>query len=180
MKFRFPHRPWAVLAGLALCGGVTGLALAATGATASAESFNQLIPISSGMRIDVKGAVNYPGPNAPVIQWPATGGANQNWNVPGVGSSGLIQSEHSGLCLTTDGVPGDTLYQDTCTNGNPFDTWTIQDSPAGDAINGNQAVTILNQFTGLVVDVFGDSYNEGATMDAWYPNGQFNQIFWVY
>jgi acyl-CoA reductase-like NAD-dependent aldehyde dehydrogenase len=58
MQFRFLHRSRALLAGLALFGGVTGLALAGTGSSASAESFNNLIAISSGLRLDVRGAVN--------------------------------------------------------------------------------------------------------------------------
>jgi Ricin-type beta-trefoil lectin domain-like len=40
-------------------------------------------------------------PGAPIIQWWATGGAEQRWNVPANKTDGPIINEHSGMCITT-------------------------------------------------------------------------------
>ncbi len=100
---------------MALCGGVSGVALAATGGTASADpSYVTLTSASTGLNLDVKGASTEPGPNGVVIQWYPNGQANQYWSVPAVGTIGVIRNENSGMCLTTDGYEGDQLYQEPC------------------------------------------------------------------
>ena len=60
----------------------------------------------------------------------------------------------------------------------PYEDWVVQDNSQGDAVNGNQAVSIYNPAFNLVVDVYGNSYSAGAPIDAWPANGQFNQAFW--
>ena len=67
MHSRFFRRPGAALSLLALCGGLSGAALAATAGSASAQQNSDIIPISSGLRLDVSGAATWAG--APVIQW---------------------------------------------------------------------------------------------------------------
>jgi Ricin-type beta-trefoil lectin domain len=113
-------------AGLALCGGATFAALAATGGTASAQSntYTTLNPSSSFMAIDVSGASTAPG--AGVIQWYDNGGSNQRWSVPGGGSIGPIANQNSGMCLTTDGTAGDELFQWYCTPGNVDQQWYVK------------------------------------------------------
>ncbi len=176
MHSRFLRRSGAALSLLALCGGLSGAALAATAGSASAQQNSDIIPISSGLRLDVSGQASWAG--APVIQWDANGQANQKWEVPPIGAApNLIQNANSKMCLTTDGVAGDQLYQEPCVYS-PYEDWVLQDNSQGDAVNGDQAVTIYNPAFNLVVDVYGNSYTEGAAIDAWPANGQFNQAFW--
>jgi hypothetical protein len=108
-----------------------------------------------------------------VIDWYSNGGANQDWLfVPEANSNTTyeIVNVNSNMCLTTDGVAGDQVYQDYCTNstnqqwgtaltqGNPTDYWHIQ-----------------SVYSGLYLDVSGDSPWPGASIDTWYDNGGDNR-----
>jgi hypothetical protein len=159
------------LVGFALCGGGTGAALATTGSTAFAQSYTTLNAASSFMAIDVSGAATWPG--APVIQWYDNGGANQHWSVPGSGATGEIQNQNSGMCLDTDGVAGDQLFQMPCDPNNPLQQWYVDEiwTVIGDE------VALYNPTSGLWVDVYGNSYSAGAAIDAWYGNRGYNQSF---
>jgi hypothetical protein len=53
---------------------------------------------------------------APIIQWWADSGAEQEWLLPRKYRNGEIYNQNSGMCITTDGVAGDQLYQDYCSN----------------------------------------------------------------
>ncbi|MCL2394393.1 MAG: RICIN domain-containing protein [Acidimicrobiaceae bacterium] len=158
-------------AGLALCGGLSLAALAGSGGTAFAQSYTTLNAASTFMAIDVNGASTAPG--AGVIQWYDNGGANQHWSLPGGGSTGMIQNQNSGMCLDTDGIAGDQLFQMPCESNNPLEQWSVTENwtAFGDA------VVLGNSYSGLWVDVYGNSYSAGAAIDAWYPNGQPNQTF---
>jgi hypothetical protein len=143
-------------------------------ASASTTFTTDLTPANTGLLVlDVSGASTYPG--APVIDWYSNGGANQDWLfVPEANSNTTyeIVNVNSNMCLTTDGVAGDQVYQDYCTNstnqqwgtaltqGNPTDYWHIQ-----------------SVYSGLYLDVSGDSPWPGASIDTWYDNGGDNQYF---
>jgi hypothetical protein len=170
MSRRFFRRSGAALAGLTLCGGLTAGTLAATASPAGAQSYILLQAESSGLDLNVSGASTAPG--GVVIQWPATGGGlNEMWTVPATGSGGVIQNANSAMCLTTDGVAGDQLYQKPCIRRlRRYETWDIYNGDPGD-------VVIYNPYFNLVVDVYGDSDSWGAPIDAWPYNGQGNQNF---
>lgn len=112
-----------------------------------------------------------------VVQWYNDGGAEQKWYFDQVydasyGFEGLLlRNENSGLCLSTDGTAGDTLFQVTCDPGNTSE-WFSRGTSAADN-------TFFNRSTGLYLDVSGYSYAAGANMDLWYWNGGQNQWFWV-
>jgi Ricin-type beta-trefoil lectin domain-like len=168
--FRRSHAVLAALAGLALCGAATVAVVATTGGTASAISGYYLIlsADSSSLNLDVSGASTAPGGR--VTQWYSNGGANQNWSVPDIGLSGVIQNQNSGMCLTTDGVAGDRLYQKLCLQRMfPYQQRHVS-SPS------SNIVTLYNPAFGLAVDVYNDSDSAGAHIDGWYPNGQPNQF----
>jgi hypothetical protein len=153
---------------------MVGATAAATPASASTGSdYHPLISNSSWLNVGVRGGSTSSGTD--IIQWWADGAADQQWRGFQYGGDGSnvvrFQNQGSGLCLTTDGVPGHWVYQEAC-----------------DAANGRQAwmrtyiwfysgYTLYNAATGLNLDVQGNSYWGGAEIDVWYPNGQVNQIF---
>jgi hypothetical protein len=176
MSARFFRRSRAALAGLAVCGGLTAGTLAATAGpaaaqSADAQSYGTLTAYSSGLNLDVSGASTAPG--GVVIQSYANGGADQNWSVPAVYTTGRIRNQNSGMCLTTDGVAGDQLYQKPCLRRLArYQRWHVY--LAAFAAN---TVTFYNPAFGLAVDVYENSTQAGAPIDAWPLNGQMNQFF---
>jgi hypothetical protein len=125
---------------------------------------------NSSLAIDVSGASTAPG--APIIQWYDNGGNNQHWQYATDYQVGPIINENSGMCITTDGIPGDQLVQMPCV-GAMAQEWMVVDST--DVTR--PARSFYNPYFGLEVDVYGDSPWAGAPIDAWYPNGQNNQAF---
>jgi ricin-type beta-trefoil lectin protein len=151
---------------------VGALAAGATSAHAASGFTIHLSPNSSfGLLLDMSGASTSSGGG--LIQWYADGGANQNWNfIPVAGSENyLIQNGNSGLCLTTDGVAGDQIVQFPCAGG----INQIWHTPVTPSLVG--AGTIMNPWSGLYMDVYGDSPWAGAGIDAYYYNGGANQFF---
>lgn len=112
-----------------------------------------------------------------VVQWYNDGGAEQKWYFDQVYDSAsgfegyLLRNQNSGLCLSTDGNAGDTLFQDYCNPANVAEWFTVGTSGADNRI--------FNRHTGLYLDVSGYSYAAGADMDLWYWNGYSNQWFWI-
>jgi hypothetical protein len=116
-------------------------------------------------------------PDARIIQWNNDGTTEQKWYFDQVvyyytgGVAGyMIRNENSGLCLSQDGSAGDGFVQETC-NAN-------QDEIFGRTSWGGSNY-IYNVSTGLMLDVSGFSYSQGAAIDGWYQNDQGNQNFWV-
>lgn len=178
MPSRFFRRSRAVLTGLALCGAATAAVLPATSGAASAaqvpstsatatEYYYTFSAESDGLYLDVQGGSTAKG--ALVLQWLPTGTASEEW---GTGPGWHIRNENSGMCLTTDGVAGDQLYQKPCLKRLArYQTWYPTCLPEGCLLAGDN---------GLVVDVYQGSTAEGAHIDAWplNPNGpQPNQLF---
>jgi len=174
--------------GLGFTAVVAGSALTATG-TASASTLNDysaslrdyssystLVAGSSWLDVAVSGGSTSAG--APIIQWWADGGAEQQWRLPLAYQTGEIINENSGMCITTDGVPGDQLYQEPCA-GSAFGSGPTSANQQWQADYTEYGpTTFVNPATGLVLDVSGYSLWGGGAIDAWYPNGQLNQTFW--
>ena len=174
---RIDHRAVRLLA-------VAGVGLAGVGATAGAAqadtgwavSWSQpyLITASYDLQaVSVSGAATSGG--APVIQWAAYGGPEQQWSfgnetLNGVYDGTLIMNLNSGLCLNTDGVAGDQLDQEICYDGNVNELYDINGGLGG-------YDSISNVGSGLYLDVSGYSWNEGDAIDLWYQNNQANQTF---
>jgi len=177
---------------------VAALALAAAGAVSPAAhadtTYSKLMAQHSGMVIDVQGGSTERG--APVIQWYDNGGANQHWTLPITRAANLgdvatdtVLNQNSGMCLTTDGVAGDQLYQYPClttASGEPFPTqeWEVKRVNANGVTWGSDV--LRNPSSGLVVDVSQSSYRPGAPIIAWPENHAdffsytFNQVFEQY
>lgn len=112
---------------------------------------------------------------APVIQWPADDGTEQEWRFGtetynGVYQGTFILNDNSGKCINTDGVAGDTLDQEICYYGNVNELYLIHG-------NLGSYDSISNLGSGLYLDVNSYSWNEGANIDLWYQNDQPNQTF---
>jgi hypothetical protein len=174
--------------GLGFTAAVAGSLLTATG-TASAStvndysaslqdysSYSTLVAASSWLDVAVSGGSTAAG--APIIQWWADGGAEQQWRLPLAYRTGEIINENSGMCITTDGVAGDQLFQEPCAGStfgsgptSGYQQWQADYTEYG-------PTTFVNPASGLVLDVSGYSLWGGGAIDAWYPNGQLNQTFW--
>jgi hypothetical protein len=166
MSGRFFHRARLALAGLALCGGVSGVALAATGGTAYATTFDgPLTALSSSWSLDV-------GQNGLVIQDQYDASFSQIWYTQSPGTFGRIKNFFYNKCLTTDGVEGDQLYLKRCTRSlAAYQTWkVIQDAP--------EIESFWSPYFNLYVDVYQGSKQLGAPIDGWpYNGGALNQWF---
>jgi hypothetical protein len=159
------------MAVLGTTGGIAsaGQLAAITGTASADQSYVTFNAESSGLYLDVSGAST--APNGLVIQWYPDGGANQNWSVPAAESVGRIRNQNSGMCLTTDGVAGDQLYQKPCLRRLArYQRWSIVPL-------ANGYVVLANVYFNLVVDVYGNSGTAGAPIDAWPYKGQPNQQF---
>ena len=135
-------------------------------------------------------------PGTDLIIWPNTGGDEQKWSrfvYPGdpITTDTLIegqpfwttsrfQNQKSGLCITTDGVAGHSLFQEPCDPSNKHQIWQQSNYyyvvPDGrrfqDSHNG---VGYFNPESGLWWDLEGASANDGTRVIGWYSNTGSNQ-----
>jgi hypothetical protein len=125
--------------------------------------------VLSGKLVDVYGASTAAG--AQVIQWPANGGLNQQWQFVDVGGGSFkIVSVNSGLVLDVYGAStqaGAAVIQWPW-NGGRNQQWQLVDL-------GNGAFKIASVNTGLVLDVYGASGDSGAHLIQWSWHGGANQ-----
>ncbi|MFJ8625021.1 RICIN domain-containing protein [Kitasatospora sp. NPDC093550] len=116
---------------------------------------------ASSMLLDVSGASTATG--GPVIQWPATGGANQKWRLTRLADNVYtLTGVHSGLCLDVPGhsaTPGAPLQQWTCNGGaNQQFALDLTGSTTG------STYTLVGIGSGLVLGT-GGSTTQGAAVD---------------
>jgi hypothetical protein len=170
------HRPrrarlTAILVGLAVPALLGGTLLAGP-ASASTGFTTEITPNNTfGLLLDVSGASTQPG--APVIDWWADSGANQEWTFSTTGAYDTYEiiNYNSGQCLTAYPAPGDQVYQWPCNDG-PAQQWVT-----GLTAGSIYAYTIQNVNSGLYLDVSGNSSSPGTAIDTWPYNGQSNQEF---
>jgi hypothetical protein len=139
---------------------------------ASAEAFSGLEATSSFWTLDVVGGSMAWGADLNV--WWANGARSQLWTYPTSGQTGVIFNANSAMCVTTDDVPGDQLYQFPCLANAPTQQWNAITVPAW-FDPGRTMTYFVNPATQLVIDVDGNSYAAGAAVDAWHFNGATNQ-----
>lgn len=170
---RHAARLTAAVAGLALPALIGGAVLAGNASASTAFTTHVSPDNTFYLQLDVSGASTQPG--APVIDWWSNGGANQSWTFSPIGGANTYEiiNGNSNQCLTTDGVAGDQLYQLPCT-GSQEQQWATSLSLTA---SGTQA--IRNVYSGLYVDVSGDSPWPGAAIDTWTYNGGDNQFFFA-
>jgi hypothetical protein len=153
---------------------VAAVALAAP-AAASAQPL-QSVAILTGasygyFALDVEGGSTESG--AKILQWYGNWSGNQRWNlVTRADGKQQIVNQKSGMCLTTNGVPGAKLFQYFC-NGSRAQEWQ-----GNLALYPSTAATHLKNPTyNLVADIEGGSGWAGAYLVGWYANGGANQDF---
>jgi len=173
----------AAIAAVATVGGLTATAGAAHADTIDGYTVNwasgagTIGIIYDGMDVAVPESSTTPGTR--IIQWYSDGGSEQNWYLDQVYDPNgnyvgdFLRNENSNLCIQTDGIPGDNTYQEPCNPANGLMVWMPHVTQTG----SYAYVSYTNEATGLNLDVYGDSYGEGADIDAWYPNGGDNQNF---
>jgi hypothetical protein len=143
--------------------------LAGTSGAAEASNSVTIAPLPNPfVFMDVVGAST--GDGARVIVW-LQSGDNQRWSFRPAGSSYEIVNQHSGKCLTTDGVAGHQLYQWRC-KGDPGQFWDTELPTHGGAW------PIRNPASGLQVDLNGHDTTAGTPVIGWPWNGGSNQ-YWI-
>jgi Ricin-type beta-trefoil lectin domain-like len=164
----------ATVAALALATALTPLAFVAP-AHASLPGYQPLASALSGHQLDVSGGST--SAFAPVIVWWGHGQSNQQWNFPSTdGQTGYIINENSGMCLTTDQVAGDQLYQYPCGGAAaPLQLWLVHTYPVPTPVGTFVYGWFTNPASGLVVDLSQSSYAVGAAVVGWYGTGGLNQ-----
>ena len=116
-------------------------------------------------------------PGGQLIDWFSYGGANQMWTFHNTtfknsGQLYTIVNQNSGLCLTTDGIAGDRVVQETCSGNNLTQVWYTGLSPFS-----TQGWVVENEASGLYLDVDQDNPDFGAWIITWPFNGGLNQYF---
>ncbi len=134
----------------------------------SAPRFN-VTSAQSGKLVDVYGGSHAPG--AAIIQWPANGGANQQWRFEPLGNDVYrIVAVHSGQVLDVYGrstAAGADVIQWPW-NGGPNQQWRVVALSSG-------MVEIVSVNSGMVLDVFGAGSADGAKLIQWPRHGGANQ-----
>jgi hypothetical protein len=118
---------------------------------------------------------------AAIIQWPATGGTNQTWNLHhAYGNVFSLVSAKSGKCLDVSGAStsqGSALVQWPC-SGAANQLWAF-DAVGDYASSSNTSYALKGLGSGLVVDVPKNSTTQGTALDQWSSNGGSNQVWRV-
>ncbi len=131
--------------------------------------YYQLVAQHSGKLADISGASTSPG--AALVQWPATGGINQQFDfVASDGGYHRIRARHSGLVLqVASSSSGADITQQPDTNATS-QQWRVVDQGGG-------VVSLVNRLSGLAMDVWEESTADGARISQWTVTGSANQRF---
>lgn len=132
-------------------------------------AYYRIVNRNSGQVLDVNGASTANG--TAVIQWPWTGGNNQQWQVIDNGGGYYrVINRNSSRALDVNGgstASGAAVIQWTWNGGNN-QQWQFVD-------NGGGYFRIINRNSGQALDVNGGSTTSGATVIQWPWNGGNNQ-----
>jgi len=139
------------------------------GAAVDLSGTYRLVNARSGLVLDASGGGTADG--TAVIQWPANGGANQQWTLTR-NSAGYytVTGVASGKALDVPNAttsPGTSLKLWT-PNGAANQQWLV--APAADG-----AYTVEARSNGYRAEVLGASTSQGAAVDQWPANGGANQ-----
>ncbi|GAA3900743.1 hypothetical protein GCM10023084_61470 [Streptomyces lacrimifluminis] len=128
--------------------------------------------VNSGQMLDVYD--NSTGDGASVVQWPSTGGTNQQWNiVPVSGQLYRIVNRNSGKVLEMPNGShsrGTALKQNTY-NGGSNQLWYFEQVSGGYVIRNFESKQVL--------EVGNDSTANGAAVDQWMALNQPNQTWTI-
>jgi lysophospholipase L1-like esterase len=132
------------------------------------SSYYKLVNRNSGLVLDISGGSTANGGVA--IQWPYSGGTNQQWQEVSVNGGYKLVNRNSGKVLDNPGysrTAGTQIDQWDDTNGSN-QWWNLVSI-------GNGFYNLVNQSSGLYADVSGGSTTNGAAVILWSSNGGFNQ-----
>lgn len=127
-----------------------------------------LVAQHSGKRADVNGASTAVG--ATLVQWPATSGLNQQFDFLPTGDHYRVRARHSGLVLQVAGTGTGADITQQRDAGTPNQLWRLVD-------HGGGVVSLVNQQSGLAMDVWSASTADGARISQWTVTGSSNQRF---
>lgn len=129
----------------------------------------RLAAANSGEVADVTGGATTAG--APLIQWSADGGLNQQFDFVSTGDGYYrIRARQSGLVLQVSGsATGADITQQPDTNASA-EQWRVIDQGGG-------VVSLVNRSSGLAMDVWEASTADGARISQWTYTGSANQRF---
>ena len=145
---------------------------------------------ASGMSLDndCDGCSGSPTTGQEVIQYTTNGVAAQQWTIHSQGNGYFIMvNVQSGLCLDDpygNGTPSRSLPQQNGSstmlwqvgcNGNPAQNWKFLPQGNSSFVIENQAATVNNGGTPLVIDVQNGQASAGLQMWLYYANGQAPQ-----
>lgn len=131
-------------------------------------TYYKIVNRNSGQVLDISGGSTSNGGLA--IQWPYSGGANQQWQEVAFNGGYKLVNRNSGLLLDNPGyskTSGTQLDQWNDTNGNN-QWWNL-------VSDGNGYYNLVNQYSGLYADVSGASTANGAAVIEWPSTGGANQ-----
>ncbi|NUT47288.1 MAG: glycoside hydrolase family 95 protein [Saccharothrix sp.] len=130
--------------------------------------YYHLVAQHSGKRADVNGASTAAG--ALLVQWPATTGLNQQFDFLPSGDLYRVRARHSGLVLQVAGTGTGADITQQRDAGTPNQLWRLVD-------HGGGVVSLVNQQSGLAMDVWSASTADGARISQWTVTGSSNQRF---
>lgn len=131
-------------------------------------TYYKIVNRNSGLALDISGASKTNGGVA--IQWPYSGGYNQQWKEVAVNGGYKLVNRNSGLLLddpNSSKTAGTQLDQWNDSNANN-QWWNLVSA-------GNGYYFIVNQSSGLYADVSGQSTANGASVLEWTRTGNNNQ-----
>jgi endoglucanase len=154
--------------GLTSNGGGGGSTPTPTPTPGGGSGYYKIVNRNSGQVLDISGSSKANGGVA--IQWPYSGGANQQWQEVSINGGYKLVNRNSGLLLDDPGgskTTGTQLDQWNDTNGSN-QWWNLVSA-------GNGYYYLVSQSSGLYADVSGASKANGATVIQWSSDGGTNQ-----
>jgi hypothetical protein len=131
--------------------------------------YHRLVAQHSGKLADIDARSTAAG--AALIQWPATGGTNQQFEFVDAGDDYYrIKARHSGLVLQAMGNSSGADITQQAETSTTSQQWRLQD-------HGDGTVSPINRASGLAMDVWERSTADGARISQWTYTGNPNQRF---
>ncbi|QFZ20932.1 glycosyl hydrolase family 95 catalytic domain-containing protein [Saccharothrix syringae] len=130
--------------------------------------YYRLVAQHSGKPADISGASTAAG--ALLQQWTPTGGTNQQFDFLATGDQYRVRARHSGLVLQVAGTGSGADVTQQRDAGTPNQLWRLVD-------HGGGVVSLVNQQSGLALDVWSASTADGARISQYALSGNANQRF---
>jgi hypothetical protein len=139
------------------------------GGSSGEPGFDRLVAQHSGKLADIDARSTAAG--AALIQWPVTGGTNQQFEFVDAGDGYYrIKTRHSGLVLQAMGNSSGADITQQAESSTTNQQWRVQD-------HGDGTVSLINRASGLAMDVWEYSTADGARVSQWTYTGNPNQRF---